>query len=136
MTSCADIAALGSQIVDGKTSCGPRSGHCTNDDFRHTRFVLNASRWLPVGSTVAMSLAASPALAEGERSPMIGGGVVATRAADEVELIGVGLEGTWWWQRVGIAVEGSRRWDVANGDPIATTFGAGLRLLVVDGVHE
>lgn len=87
-------------------------------------------------AAVVVMLGAGDAVAEGERSPMIGGGIVAARAADDAELVGVGLEATWWWQRVGIAVEGSRRWEVGTGDPLAITFGGGLRLLLVDRLLE
>ncbi len=102
-------------------------------DFRHTRFVPSVVRPVVV---VVLLAGSGNAIAEGERSPMIGGGVVAARAADDAELVGVGLEATWWVQRVGIAVEGSRRWDIGNSEPLATTFGAGLRLLLVDRLFE
>ena len=63
---------------------------------------------------------------------MIGGGLIAAHGGDDVGVVGVGLEATYWWHRIGIAVEGSRRWEVESGDPESATFGGGLRLLVAD----
>lgn len=87
---------------------------------------------VPVAAAGAVALSAPrDAAAEGERTPMVGGGVVATSdPASDGDLVGIELEGAWWWGRLGLAVEGSRRWDVATGDPLATTLGASARLLV------
>ncbi len=63
---------------------------------------------------------------------MIGGGVIAARGNDDVGLVGVGLEATYWWHRVGLSVEGSRRWDVESGEPQSATFAGGLRVLLAD----
>jgi hypothetical protein len=81
--------------------------------------------------TALLMMVSGTAAAEGERSPMIGGGVLAARA-DEGGQVGVGLEATYWWHRIGIAVEGSRRWEVESGDPASTTLTGGLRLLIAD----
>jgi hypothetical protein len=101
--------------------------------------VLNAS--VAVRSALVVSLLGSAveSHAEGERSPMIGGGVIAARSGDgeaEQGLIGVSLEATYWIQRIGLSVEGSRRWAVEGGEPLATTFAGGLRLLVIDRLLE
>jgi len=72
------------------------------------------------------------AVAEGERSPMIGGGVIAARGAEDVGVVGIGLEATYWWHRVGVAVEGSRRWNVESGTAESATLSGGLRLLIAD----
>ncbi len=79
-------------------------------------------------------LVTNQAAAEGERSPMIGGGVLAARGGDDVGVVGVGLEATYWWHRVGIAVEGSRRWQVESGEPESATLAGGLRVLIANGL--
>lgn len=109
-------------------------GRCASTKFLHTRFVLK-----PVAVALVVLGTAVDATAEGERSPMIGGGVIAARNGVSVEdqgLVGVSVEATYWIHRIGLAVEGSRRWDVANGDPLATTFAGGLRFLLVDRLLE
>lgn len=65
---------------------------------------------------------------------MIGGGVLAARGSGESDIgvVGVGLEATYWWHRIGVSVEGSRRWDVESGDPESATLAGGLRLLLAD----
>lgn len=63
---------------------------------------------------------------------MFGGGVLAGREADEQGVVGVGVEATYWWHRLGIAVECSRRWDVVSGEPSSTTVTGGLRVLLAD----
>lgn len=66
------------------------------------------------------------AYAEGERGPMVGGALIATRAPD-TELAGAQLELAWWRGRVGLAFEGSHQ---AGLDSRLTKAGASLRLLV------
>jgi len=63
---------------------------------------------------------------------MFGGGVIAARGGDEVGAVGVGLEATYWWHRIGIAAEGSRRWEVESGAPQSITVAGSLRLLLAD----
>lgn len=70
---------------------------------------------------------------------MIGGSVIAAKTGDpgdEQGLVGISLEATYWIQRIGLAVEGSRRWAVDGGEPLATTLAGGLRLLVLDRLFE
>lgn len=91
----------------------------------------------PLALAVAVALVPTAADAEGERGPMIGGGLVAVRGdAIVTELAGVQLEGTWWLGRVGLAVEGSQVWDLDSSDPRTTTLGASARLLVFDRLLE
>ncbi|HEU0037522.1 MAG TPA: hypothetical protein VFQ53_43220 [Kofleriaceae bacterium] len=85
------------------------------------------------GAVIVVAVLASVAHAEGERSPMIGGALVATHAEEHDDDIGgVELEATWWWHRLGVALEGSRRWDLATGDVATSTVGASARVLVYD----
>lgn len=72
------------------------------------------------------------AAAEGERSPMLGGNLVAVDGADE--RAGVGLDMTWWAWRVGIAAEASTLW--ADSASRVTVVGASLRLLAYDALIE
>ena len=86
---------------------------------------------------VASVVVPSVVRAEGERSPMFGGNLVAIRDAGEAaRLAGVGLEATWWFGRLGVAVEGSRVWDLDSSDPRTTTFGMSARVLVFDRLME
>lgn len=84
-----------------------------------------------ISIAAAVLLMSGTAAAEGERSPMIGGGVLAART-DAQGQVGVGLEATYWFHRVGIAVEGSRRWEVESGDPASATLTGGIRFLIAD----
>ena len=66
-------------------------------------------------AVVVLVLATSPlAHAGGERSPMVGGAVIASQTTDEAEVAGLSLEVALWWNRIGLALEGSRQWDVAT----------------------
>jgi len=83
---------------------------------------------------VVLATAASPLVhAGGERSPMVGGAVIASQTTDEAEVAGLSLEVALWWNRIGLALEGSRQWDVATVDgPRVTTLAASARLLAYD----
>jgi len=85
----------------------------------------------PSAAIVALLLASTPAFAEGEKSPMIGGGVIAANA-DDTAILGVQLEAAAWWGRFGLAAEGSRRWDADGGAPFSTTLGMSARVLLFD----
>ncbi len=69
--------------------------------------------------------------AEGERTPMLGGSLIAAAERDHGEAAGAGLEATFWWGRIGLAAEGGARAEVESGARTATV-GASLRLLVFD----
>lgn len=79
---------------------------------------------------VVVLFATPIAHAEGERSPMVGGSIVASQTTDEAEVAGLSLEVGLWWNRIGVAIEGSRQWDVDTIDgPRVTVLGASARLL-------
>jgi hypothetical protein len=83
-------------------------------------------------SLIVLGLASS-AHADGERTPMFGGSVLAARDGSRAELVGVELEVAWWWQRIGLALEGAQRRAIDDGDGMGTTaLGASARVLVVD----
>jgi len=84
-----------------------------------------------IGACLVTGMTAT-AMAEGEATPTIGGGVVAAREPDALALVGVEVEAALWWGRIGIAAEGSRRWDFEGGEPLSTTLGGSARLLVFD----
>ena len=64
---------------------------------------------------------------------MFGGSVLAARDGSRTELVGIGLEMTWWWRRIGFALEGAQRRAISDDDGIGTTaLGASARVLVVD----
>ena len=69
--------------------------------------------------------------ANGERSPMIGGALIASDAEDS-DVAGASLEVAGWLGRIGLAVEGSRQWGVVNMGETVTTLGASARLLAFD----
>jgi len=70
--------------------------------------------------------------ADGERTPMIGGSLLTARDGNSAELVGVALEATWWWGRIGVAAEGAQRADVADVSVRTGVLGASLRVLVAD----
>lgn len=81
---------------------------------------------------VVLGLAGS-AHAEGERTPMFGGSVLAARDGGRAELVGLEFEMAWWWRRIGLAVEGAQRRAIANDDGIGTTaLGASARVLIAN----
>lgn len=127
-----------SRAAHRESSIVDEIGDCAAAVFLHTRLVSNAVR---CGVVVSLVTSAVTVHAEGERSPMIGGSVIAARgdAGDTGEqqgLVGINLEATYWIQRIGLAVEGSRRWAVEGGEPLATTLAGGLRLLLLDRLFE
>lgn len=70
--------------------------------------------------------------ADGERTPMIGGSLLTARDGNRAELVGVAVEATWWWGRIGVAAEGAQRADVADVSVRTGVLGASLRVLVAD----
>lgn len=83
-------------------------------------------------SLIVLGLAGS-AHADGERTPMFGGSVLAARDGSRAELLGVELEMAWWWRRIGLAFEGAQRRAIGDDDGIWTTaLGASARVLVAD----
>jgi hypothetical protein len=88
-----------------------------------------------VKSTIALALIlfglAGSAHADGERTPMVGGSVLAARDGSRAELVGVELEAAWWWGRFGLAVEGAQRRAISDDDDLGTTaLGASARVLI------
>jgi hypothetical protein len=76
---------------------------------------------------------ASSAHADGERTPMFGGSVLAAHDGSRAELVGVELELAWWWRRIGLGFEGAQRRAIGSDDGIGTTaLGASARVLVAD----
>ena len=73
----------------------------------------------------------SNAYADGERTPMIGGSLIAASEHDRGDVAGVGLETTFWWGRIGLAAEGAQRADIESGLR-TSTLGASARILVLD----
>src|ERR1043165_5784562 len=87
----------------------------------------------PIELSLILLVLAGRAHADGERTPMFGGSVLAVHDGSRAELVGVELEMAWWWRRVGLAVEGAQRHAITDGDGIGTTtLGASARLLVAD----
>jgi hypothetical protein len=85
-----------------------------------------------VGLGLGLGLAGS-ARADGERTPMIGGSVLAARDGSRTELVGVELELAWWWRRIGLALEGAQRRAISNDDGVGTTaLSASARVLIID----
>lgn len=77
-------------------------------------------------------LVPASALADGERTPMLGAAVVAAHAPEQdAELLGVALEAAWWLGRVGVAAEGSMRWALDEGPRVAV-LGASARVRVIE----
>jgi hypothetical protein len=72
------------------------------------------------------------AWADGERTPMLGASLLTARDGKSAELVGVALEATWWWGRIGVAAEGAQRADVADVSVHTGVLGASLRVLVAD----
>ena len=76
------------------------------------------------------------AAADGETSPMFGvavvGGDEAQSPQQDAPLAGLALDIAWWHGRVGIAGEGSARWDVEHESARALVAGASLRVLLLD----
>ncbi len=76
-------------------------------------------------------LVSGVAHANGERSPMIGGALIASQAED-TEVAGASFEVAGWLGRFGLAVEGSRQWGVVTMGESVTILGASARLLAFD----
>ena len=70
--------------------------------------------------------------ADGERTPMVGGSLLAARDGNRAALVGVALEATWWWGRIGLAAEGAQRADMTDASVRTGVLGASLRVLVAD----
>lgn len=70
--------------------------------------------------------------ADGERTPMIGGSLLAAHDGNRAELAGVALEATWWWGCIGLAAEAAQRTDVTDASARTGVLGASLRVLVAD----
>lgn len=84
-----------------------------------------------IALVAAVLVVYSHAHADGERTPMIGGSLIAASERDHGDLAGIGLEATFWWGRIGLAAEGAERAEVETGAR-TSTLGASLRLLVLD----
>jgi hypothetical protein len=83
-------------------------------------------------SLIALGLAGT-AHADGERTPMFGGSVLAARDGSRAALVGVELELAWWWRRIGFALEGEQRRAIDDDETLGTSaLGASARVLVVD----
>jgi len=81
---------------------------------------------------IVLGLAGS-AHADGERTPMFGGSVLAAGDGNHAGLVGIELEMAWWWRRIGLAFEGAQRRAISDDDGVGTTaLGASARVLVVD----
>lgn len=81
---------------------------------------------------VLVLAAATDAAADGEETPVLGGALLGGRGPDpDAEHVGLELEAAWWWGRVGLALEGAARWNLAE-DARATSLGACARLRVLD----
>jgi hypothetical protein len=77
--------------------------------------------------------ATTNAAAEGEKTPMFGAAVIGASAPEhEAELAGVALEAVWWRGWIGLAAEGSMRWDIAGEGARATVAGASLRIRLLE----
>lgn len=89
------------------------------------------------GRLVLAALLIAPALAaaEGERTPMIGGAVVAASAHKDA-LAGAQLETSWWHWRFGLSAEGSMLWSGDDAARRVTVLGLSARLLVFDALVE
>ena len=80
-------------------------------------------------------LFAAEAAADGERTPIIGAAVMGgPTTQDHMGVIGVGVEGAWWFGRVGLAAEASGRWGVDGQGSRAAVLGASLRLRLLDAL--
>jgi len=84
-----------------------------------------------IGSLLLLFTAS--AAADGERTPIIGAAVMGgPTTQDHLGVIGVGVEGAWWFGRVGLAAEASGRWGVDGESTRAAVLGASLRLRLLD----
>jgi hypothetical protein len=86
--------------------------------------------WLGIALGIVL-LAPATAVADGERTPMIGGAVVGA-AANEDAFAGAQLEAAWWHWRLGFAAEGSMMWSGDDAARRVTVLGLSTRLLVFD----
>jgi hypothetical protein len=84
---------------------------------------------------IVLLLAPASAVADGERTPMIGGSFVGA-AAHEDALAGVELEAAWWQWRLGFSAEGSMMWSGDDASRRVTVLGLSTRLLVFDTLIE
>ena len=85
----------------------------------------------PIELSLIVVVLAATAHADGERTPMFGGSVLAVRDGSRAELVGVELEMAWWWRRIGIAFEGAQRRAISDNDGVGTTaLGASVRVLI------
>lgn len=82
----------------------------------------------------ALLLTSHAARADGERSPMVGGSIVATRDVDSGGFAGAGLEVAQWWGRVGLGIEGTRQWAIDSMGPRVTTLAGTARVLLFSGL--
>ena len=87
----------------------------------------------PIALSVILLGLAGGAHADGERTPMFGGSVLAAHDGSRAELVGVELELAWWWRHLGLAVEGAQRRAIGDDDGIGTSaLGASARVLVAE----
>src|SRR3954471_6242999 len=86
-------------------------------------------RALVFGAVLTLSTSAA---ADGERSPMFGGSMVAA-AVNEHAFGGGELEASWWHWRLGLGADGSMMWTA--GDRV-TMLSLSARLLVFDTLVE
>jgi len=74
------------------------------------------------------------ASADGERSPMVGGSIVATRDVDAGGFAGAGIEVAQWWGHIGLGIEGTRQWALDSMGPRVTTLAGTARVLLFTGM--
>jgi hypothetical protein len=87
-----------------------------------------------IACAFALLVSSHAARAEGERSPMVGGSIVATRDVDAGGFAGAGLEVAQWWGHIGLGLEGSRQWAIDSMGPRVTTLAGTARVLLFTGM--
>ena len=80
-------------------------------------------------------LVPSIALADGERTPIIGGAVVGAGTHEDA-LGGIQADATWWAWRFGVSAEGAMLWRADDATKRAAVLGVSARLLAFDTLVE